>query len=542
MRANRKKTKAFSRREFLKEGGLFLGAALGSAVFLNACTSTRTETTTQEFTKIVTNPPDTVTVPTTVTLSPVTVTQTAPPVTITIEKTIPPTTSTTAVSSSWPVNLSLDSVRLRHLLRRAGFGASQAELDSYTGMGLAAVPNYLLEFQNVDDSAAQARVTALNVNTKSLSSLQQWWLLLMVYTKRPLQEKMVLFWHGLLTSGFSKVGNGQYMLTQNQFFRDQALGDYAALLKAVSRDPAMMTWLDSQTNNKVAPNENFARELMELFTLGIGNYTENDVREAARAFTGWSLRSGAFYFDAANHDNGTKNFLGQSGNFNGDDIIDIILQQPAAATFISKKLFEFFAYANPDANILSHLANIFTQSTRSIKAVVKEILTSDAFYSSNAYRGKVKSPAEMVVGMVRELGMATDASQLVSPLNNMGQSLFDPPDVSGWKGDANWFNSGTMINRLNLANLVATARQTGFIFDPSALPRQQGISKASDIIDYYTGLLIDGVIPGAERTIIANYTSGLGTITTPPATKTSDDEKLRSLVYLILSSPDYQLA
>src|SRR3972149_4969714 len=163
----------------------------------------------------------------------------------------------------------------------------------------------------------------------------------MIYSKRPLLEKMVLFWHGILTSSMFKVGNAKFMFNQNQLFREQALGDYAALLKAISRDSAMLIWLASRVNRKTAPNENFARELMELVSLGIGNYTETDVRESARAFTGWGIRSDSFFFDAAQHDEGNKTFLGQSGNFNGDDIIDIILRHPAAAQYISRRLFQF---------------------------------------------------------------------------------------------------------------------------------------------------------------------------------------------------------
>ena len=168
----------------------------------------------------------------------------------------------------------------------------------------------------------------------------------MIYSKRPLQEKMVLFWHGLLTSGISKVNNGQYMLAQNQLFRDQALGDYAELLKAVSRDPAMMIWLDIPANRKAAPNEILPVSSWGFLPL-VSAATESDVREAARAFTGWEIKNGAFYFDAADHDKGVKNFLGQSGNFDGDDVIDIIMAQPAAATFIARKLFAFFTYASP---------------------------------------------------------------------------------------------------------------------------------------------------------------------------------------------------
>src|SRR5438270_765927 len=197
------------------------------------------------------------------------------------------------------------------------------------------------------------------------------------------------------------------MLNQNNFLRANALGRFPDILKGISRDPAMMIWLDTRSNKKGHANENYARELMELFSLGVGNYTEDDVRESARAFTGWGLQGQpklgnlAFRFLPGQHDNGPKSFLGQTGNFNGDDIIDIIVRQPASAAFITKKLFSFFAYPNPPSSVLDPLVSAYTASGYSIKALVQAILTSDAFYAPTAYRALVKSPTEYVVGAAR---------------------------------------------------------------------------------------------------------------------------------------------
>ena len=277
-------------------------------------------------------------------------------------------------------------------------------------MGLDATTEYLLEFGRVDDSALETKLQALKLDLTKLPDLQRWWLLRMVYTQRPLQEKMTLFWHGLLTSAFSRVGQTGPMIYQNQLFREQALGNFDVILKAVSRDPAMLIWLDSRINRKAAPNENFARELMELFTMGVGNYTEQDVRESARAFTGWSLGSSAFFFNPAQHDDGVKKFLGESGNFTGDDIIDIIVKQPATASYISRRLFSFFAYDDPEPEVMARLERVFQSSLYSIKAVVREILTSDAFYSQKAFRSHPKSPTELAASTMRTLEIDPEAA------------------------------------------------------------------------------------------------------------------------------------
>lgn len=433
--------------------------------------------------------------------------------------------------------------RIGHLLRRAGFGANEQELSQFTEMGVSATVDYLVDFDEIDDSALETRLSGINLNLDNLVDLQRWWFLRMIYTKHPLQEKMTLFWHGLLTSGYSKVGRGPYMYNQNQLLRKLSLGRYDDLLKAIARDPAMLIWLDSQVNKKAAPNENFARELMELFSMGVGNFNEGDVRQSARAFTGWMLSQKVFLFNPNQHDSGDKTFLGRTGNFDGDDIIDIIIVQPVTAEFISRKLFSFFAYDDPSPEVISRLARIFRETNYNIKELMRQILTSPEFYSVKAYRAKIKSPAELIAATVRTLNIQTDAAGLPGFSDRMGQSLFNPFDVEGWPGGAVWLNSNALLQRLNFANTVSIARSANFQFNPLQITQRLSPSSADKVIDYFANLMLDGNVSDEERSILTAFGSALdipGGFTN--GTSPVVDEKLRSLVYLILASPDYQMA
>lgn len=415
-----------------------------------------------------------------------------------------------------------------HLLRRAGFGATQLELERFTSLGRAATVDYLLNYDSLDDAALENRLAGLSLDLTRIQDLQRWWLLRMVYTQRPLLEKMTLFWHGILTSGISKVNRPDLMWRQNQLFRQQALGSFDVILKAISRDPAMLIWLDSQSNRKSAPNENFARELMELFSLGVGNYTEQDVRESARAFTGWFLNNQGFLFNASQHDNGLKTFLGQTGNFSGDDVVNIIVAHPAAARYISTRLFTFFAYDNPEPAVIDRLAGVFQSSNWSIRAVVRAIFTAPEFYTVKAYRARPKSPVEYVASMLRGLAIETTAQGIPGLLSRMGQELFDPPNVAGWPGGPIWINSSTLLERINFASRIASDRRAFLPRTPlpaNATPRQAA--------DYYSALLIDGTISAGTQTLLNDFAARYVT--------TSNDAGLRSVVYLTLSSPDYQL-
>ena len=443
------------------------------------------------------------------------------------------------------VPLSDKRLQIGHLLRRAGFGAAPEEFERFVSMGVADSVDYLIEYQQVDDSALETRLEGLGFDLEKLGHLQRWALLRMIYTKRPLQEKMVLFWHGLLTSAFKKVGGGPYMLNQDHLFREQALGPYDVLLKAVSRDPAMLIWLDSRVNKKTAPNENFARELMELFSMGPGPYSEKDVRESARAFTGSRLRQKVFEFDATLHDNGVKTFLNSTGHFDGDQIIDIILDHPQTGKFMGSKLFSFFAYDDPEEAVVSRLASIFRTGDFSIKKVVREILTSKEFYSDKAYRSQIKSPPELVAGAVRSLGMESDGSGLNGITNRMGMNLFNPFDVSGWPGGAAWINSTTLLQRINFANRISTARRGRLKLDLPSLTAGRGIFSAKEGLTYLVALLLDGNIPQEDHDVLFSFARSLDNVNpggTPEYQAKELDEKLRALVYLILASPDYQLA
>ena len=233
-----------------------------------------------------------------------------------------------------------------HMLRRVGFGATQEDIKFYLDMGQSRAIDYIINYEAIDDSEVDRQVAAANLDLTKNSDLVLWWVIRMVFTKRLLQEKMVFFWHDHFATAIFKVKEADLMLQQNELFRKFALGNFETFLLEVSKDPAMIIWLDNFTNKKGQPNENYARELNELFSMGVGNYTENDVKEAARAFTGWSInrRTKEFLFESNQHDFGTKTFLGQTGPFNGDDIVKIIAARPATAQFISKKLFEYFAF------------------------------------------------------------------------------------------------------------------------------------------------------------------------------------------------------
>jgi hypothetical protein len=532
-----------NRRQFLVRSAVMGLSASALMLFLDACTAADTATTTSPGSG--TLPPS----PTPHAAATVRPTSTSFP-TSTPNPT-PALTATFVTDDAFADLASLidhpgpkgERIRIGHLLRRAGFGASYEELDNFTALGVPATVDYLLEYESVDDSSLEEFLTSLTLDLERLRDLQRWALLRMIYTKRPLQEKMVLFWHGLLTSGFKKVGPGPYMSNQNQLFRVNALGQFDIILKAVSRDPAMLIWLDSRVNKKASPNENFARELMELFSMGIGNYSETDVRESARAFTGWGLQKKAFYFRANLHDNGIKTFLGQTGNFNGDDIVDIIMQQPVTAEFITRKLFEFFVYDNPSNNTVADLAATLRTNNYNIKAVMRQILTSAEFYSARAYRAKIKSPTELVAGTIRSLGIETDGNPLLHLSDGMGQVLFNPFDVSGWPGGAAWVNSSTILQRINFGNLVATARRRTFNFDPFQEIARQGITTAEGAVDFFLSVLLDGNIPSQERNILLTYAQSLHNLNRATGTLSpTQDESLRGLVYLVLSSSDYQVA
>lgn len=443
--------------------------------------------------------------------------------------------------------MALDNVRsqIAHLLRRAGFGATEAELDAYTQLGFAGAVDRLLNPEQVDDSATDQLLQPLTDklgDKKQIEAAKFWWLNRMLYTRRPLQEKMALFWHNHFATANSKVGNAVLMLQQIQLFRDQGLGNFETLLQKVTRDPAMLIWLDNRQNRKAAPNENYAREVQELFTVGIGNYTEQDIHEAARAFTGHTLDKNLTYvFAPKQHDDGVKTFQGQSGNFDADDILAILVRNPATARFITSKLFSWFVYDTPDPSTIDRLANTFTTSGFDIRSVLRDMFTGPEFLSAQAFHGVIKQPADYVVGSLKSLNVQNVGPDVTQVLRRMGQDLLNPPDVSGWKGGAAWINSSTLFERFNWADKLSMGRDATkpYFADVGGQIQSASVNSPEGLVEYYTGLFVDGDITPEARQNLIDY------LNTPAPFSTSDgaaiDLKARGLVHLALATPAYQL-
>jgi uncharacterized protein (DUF1800 family) len=291
---------------------------------------------------------------------------------------------------------------------------------------------------------------------------------------------------------------------------------------------------------------------MELFTLGVvgpegrPNYTEADVREVARAFTGWGLDQGKFVFRPNQHDSGVKTIFGQTGAFGGDEVIDLILAHPSGAPYICRRLFRFFAYDEPEPEVLSPLVQTFQASGGSIRAVMRALLTSPAFYSERAYRAKAKAPAEYAAGIARALQVETDGLGFPVSLQRMGQTLLNPPNVAGWPGGRAWFTTTTWLERVNRANAVLSIRRDEHTqpVDLLGFVQRNGLATPEGAVDYFLELLVDGQVRPEQRQALVDYVQDGGLWKGQPAkaTEPAVDRKLRGLLYLILSMPEYQLA
>jgi uncharacterized protein (DUF1800 family) len=360
----------------------------------------------------------------------------------------------------------------RHLLNRAGFGATASEIERYAGLSREQAARKLLEGSRTaaltpppawttesgalryprrgEDASDMERKLFQQEQVREGLELRGWWVAEMLATPSPLTERMTLFWHNHFVSSQQKVKLSLLMYRQNVTLRANALGNFGDLLHAVARDPAMVIYLDSAQNRKGSPNENFAREVMELFTIGEGHYTEQDVKEAARAFTGWSIDrdSGRFVFRRFIHDDGVKTVLGKSGNFDGDDVLDILLAQPATSEFVVRKLCREFVSPVPDERDVARIARRFRDAHYDIKVALNGIFTSDAFYAKENRASLVKSPIDLVVGTLRQFDMTpSEPTPFAVAAAGMGQNLFSPPNVKGWPGQETWINTSTLLAR-----------------------------------------------------------------------------------------------
>tara|TARA_B100000745_G_scaffold70455_1_gene42110 strand:+ start:102 stop:1529 length:1428 start_codon:yes stop_codon:yes gene_type:complete len=378
---------------------------------------------------------------------------------------------------------------IAHLMRRAGFGANREQIGMHANAGYQNTVEALLnpgEEDRMDDLLIRRFHPELS-GMMGPNAPGQNWLYRMATTSAPLREKMALFWHGIFATGYAKVIHGKALSDQTRMFRTFGMGSFKDLLIQLSKDPAMIIWLDNQDNHNGAINENFGRELLELFTMGVGNYTERDIKECARAFTGWTianreymeLRSQRdsdwpygriawhFKYHPEDHDDGEKEFLGQRGRFNGEDIIHIICQQEATARFISRHLYSFFVSdeppipewrytppTNPEA--IDELTRVYFDSNYDISAMLRALFNSSYFQSQDSWYSKVKSPVELVAGVLRLTGEFNRPRREIIDryfqASYMGQFLNNPPSVEGWHQGTDWLDTGTLVERVNFAS------------------------------------------------------------------------------------------
>jgi len=497
-----------------------------------------------------------------------------------------------------------DAAMAGHLLRRAGFGGTLEEIDAAVKAGPARAVAGIVHYENVRDDLPLVEFGELTApdmgagrltgpqgqmrppltqqimqnlpdgDKKAIQQLQQaaqrakeeeirlWWLDRMIRTRRPLEEKMTLFWHGLLVSSAQTVRNSYFLYKQNQLYRQYATGNFRTLIHLVSRDPAMLAYLNNNQNVKAHPNENYARELMELFTLGRGNYTETDIKESARAFTGWTNTGDVFVARPAQHDAGFKTFLGHTGNYDGDDIINIIFTQSATPKYLATRLLKFFGADEPGDEIVEQLAGVVRRNDYEIKPVLQALLASRWFYSQEVMCRQIKSPVQLVVGALRSLGVSIlEPAQVVNALRLMGQDLFNAPTVKGWDGGRTWINTSTLFARYNLpaylgtGKLPASSKQTAPAnakqqfadfesgWDPQMDLAAGNAATTDGVVDLYVQKLLGFLIDAHKRDELIEYMNGTG----DPKSHVLDpisaesDKRVRGLVQLIMGMAEYQL-
>jgi uncharacterized protein (DUF1800 family) len=447
-----------------------------------------------------------------------------------------------------------------HVLRRAGFGGTNADVAAFAQLDAQRAVDALLHPPGPEidfpDYPPELGTLPNTMYGQRKTAVQLWWLDRMLRSRRQLVEKMTLFWHNHFATGVSK-SPPEMMAQQNALFRAQGLGNFRTLLASVTRDPAMLVWLDNRFNTKAHPNENYAREVMELFTLGLGNYTEDDVQQGARAFTGWTLKNGQAFFNPAQHDAGLKTFLGHTGSFDADDAISIIVEQPIHQRFITRKLLEAFVYSDPEPELIEAAASVYAVSGYDIAHTLGVILRSNVFYSPRAYRALPKSPIEFAVGTLRYIGATQIPANLPGVLARMGQEPLNPPSVKGWDGGPTWINTSTMLARFNFVNALiattapvkatATATTNAPNVQPDALVHGAGGYNAPRIVELLVASALQDDVTSDVRGTLVDYLSGTGAqaqggITNPlPFGPENYQEKIRGVVALTLNLPVNQL-
>ncbi len=514
----------------------------------------------------------------------------------------PASPASAAKAANRPINVSTAPIakknfgfdEARHLLWRAGFGGTPEQVNLLVQWGPERSVDHLVNYEQVkvdpvtpdlfknsiireptdsermmyrqalqardENKLAETRVMrqqAEQNDREQMKQLQRWWLKRMIETPRPLEEKMTLFWHGLLATSYRTIEDSYHLFMQNQLYRKHAVGSYADLLHALIRDPAMLKYLNNNESRKNKPNENLAREIMELFSLGAGNYTEDDIKQGAKALTGYTFKDDEFVFDQKNHDTGGKTILGRSGNMNGDQFVDIILAQPACSQYLATRLYKFFVHDYPSgiakidsaaSQVIREMASELSGRNYQIAPVLRKLLLSQHFYDPALRGEQIKSPVQLVVGAVRSLNTPVrDLYAVLSGMRFMGQEIFYPPSVKGWDGGRAWVNTATMFIRANMLVFLLTGRRpqgidamaSTEVWDAQALVQQisavfpaQGSGEASEVLDSVLRFAIGRTDP-ASREVLEQFLAARG--------NTLNATNLTELMLLITAMPEYQL-
>jgi uncharacterized protein (DUF1800 family) len=462
-----------------------------------------------------------------------------------------------------------DLALMAHLMRRAGFGATRDELEAYVARGYEAVVEDLLHperFPEIDDTLF-CRYYALG--STMVDATVMWharWLYRMINTQRPLEEKMALFWHHVFATGWHKSENTPAMVHQMDMFRRNSLSDMRTILLDLSRDPAMLDWLDNNENHKHAPNENYGRELLELFSMGVGNYSEQDIKNAARAFTGWTFAqpiplypygyySTHFEYREDDHDDSEKTFLGHTGRFNGEDIIDIIVQQPATPQFIARHLYNFFVADEPqvpawqieppqDPDAIEAMCQAYTDSDGGIRAMLRVMFNSDFFKAARFKR--VKSPTELIAGTIRLVGThrfpEPGLHDLAAASAAMGQFLHNVPTVEGWHTGKEWIDGGTLTERVNFAvNEMADVSKPGIQNIIQRLQAQGTAVAPETFVDTCLDLMGPLEMGDEARQALSRYANSGGALRFgTPAEADASAARVGRMLQLIVATQEYQ--
>jgi uncharacterized protein (DUF1800 family) len=466
-----------------------------------------------------------------------------------------------------------DMTLMAHLLRRAGFGATRDELEASVAKGYEAVVEELLH-PGDPQTMPEDLIRRYHVDQSELRQLDAagaTWLYRMITTRCPLEEKIALFWHSLFATGYSKLNQARALLNQIDMFRRYGLGRFDTLLVELSKDPAMIIWLDNNNNHKGSINENYGRELLELFSMGIGNYTEQDIKECSRAFTGWTLGNAEymamraskdsiwpysriawhFAYRDADHDDGEKTFLGETGRFNGEEIIAIIARQEATARFISRRLFQFFAADDIDAEgeqVVQGMMRSYFDSGYEIRAVLRTLFHSDYFKSKARY-ARVKGPVELLVGALRLAGSyrkpTLGAHQLAYQTFYMGQGLLQPPSVEGWHEGLEWIDSGSLLERLNfIAKELSNVSNPGVqaIIDRLAA-EDGGTLTPAQLVDQCLDLMGPLTVDDETRAALVAFATTEGDLHLKGRQPgDASEQRVGNLLRMIVSTREFQLA